>query len=148
MRSVYAKSRDNARTPMQWNDEENAGFTQGTPWLKVNPNYTEIHAAAQVNDGDSVFACYRKLVHLRKEYPVFVDGDFRLLLEDDENIFAYTRTNKDSRLLVICNFYDRTVSFSLEEDISDMELLATNYRETGSAGTLRPYEARMLYLKK
>ncbi len=148
MRSVYAKSRDNARTPMQWNDEENAGFTQGAPWLKVNPNYTEIHAAAQVNDGDSVFACYRKLVHLRKEYPVFVDGDFRLLLEDDENIFAYTRTNKDSRLLVICNFYDRTVSFSLEEDISDMELLATNYRETGSAGTLRPYEARMLYLKK
>ena len=148
MRSVYAKSRDNARTPMQWNDEETAGFTQGTPWLKVNPNYTEIHAAAQVNDGDSVFACYRKLVHLRKEYPVFVDGDFRLLLEDDENIFAYTRTNKDSRLLVICNFYDRTVSFSLEEDISDMELLATNYRETGSAGTLRPYEARMLYLKK
>jgi len=148
MRSVYAKSRDNARTPMQWNDEENAGFTQGTHWLKVNPNYTEIHAAAQVNDGDSVFACYRKLVHLRKEYPVFVDGDFRLLLEDDENIFAYTRTNKDSRLLVICNFYDRTVSFSLEEDISDMELLATNYRETGSAGTLRPYEARMLYLKK
>ncbi len=148
MRSVYAKSRDNARTPMQWNDEENAGFTQGTPWLKVNPNYTEIHAAAQVNDGDSVFACYRKLVHLRKEYPVFVDGDFRLLLEDDENIFAYTRTNKDSRLLVICNFYDRTVRFSLEEDISDMELLVTNYRETGSAGTLRPYEARMLYLKK
>ncbi len=148
MRSVYAKSRDNARTPMQWNDEENAGFTQGTPWLKVNPNYTEIHAAAQVNDGDSVFACYRKLVHLRKEYPVFVDGDFRLLLEEDENIFAYTRTNKDSRLLVLCNFYDRTVSFSLEEDISDMELLVTNYRETGSAGTLRPYEARMLYLKK
>lgn len=148
MRSVYAKSRDNARTPMQWNDEENAGFTQGTPWLKVNPNYTEIHAAAQVNDGDSVFACYRKLVHLRKEYPVFVDGDFRLLLEEDENIFAYTRTNKDSRLLVLCNFYDRTVRFSLEEDISDMELLVTNYRETGSAGTLRPYEARMLYLKK
>lgn len=148
MRSIYAKSRDNARTPMQWNDEENAGFTQGTPWLKVNPNYTEIHAAAQVNDGDSVFACYRKLVHLRKEYPVFVDGDFRLLLEDDENIFAYTRTNKDSRLLVLCNFYDRTVRFSLEEDISDMELLVTNYRETGSAGTLRPYEARMLYLKK
>lgn len=148
MRSIHAKSRDNARTPMQWNDEENAGFTQGTPWLKVNPNYTEIHAAAQVNDGDSVFACYRKLVHLRKEYPVFVDGDFRLLLEEDENIFAYTRTNKDSRLLVLCNFYDRTVRFSLEEDISDMELLATNYRETGSAGTLRPYEARMLYLKK
>lgn len=148
MRSVYAKSRDNARTPMQWNDEENAGFTQGTPWLKVNPNYTEIHAAAQVNDGDSVFACYRKLVHLRKEYPVFVDGDFRLLLEEDENIFAYTRTNKDSRLLVLCNFYDRTVRFSLEEDISDMELLVTNYMETGSAGTLRPYEARMLYLKK
>lgn len=147
MRSIHAKSRDNARTPMQWNDGENAGFTQGTPWLKINPNYREIHAAGQVNDEDSVFSCYKKLVHLRKEYPVFVDGDFRMLLEDDENLFAYVRTNEDSRLLVICNFYDTTVSYVLEEDFSNMKLLVSNYKDTDQVGTLRPYEARM-YLEK
>lgn len=147
MRSIYAKSRDNARTPMQWNDGENAGFTQGTPWLKINPNYREIHAAGQVNDKDSIFSCYKKLVHLRKEYPVFVDGGFHMLLEDDENLFAYSRTNEDSVLLVICNFYDKTVSYSLEEEAPDMELLVSSYKDAGQPGTLRPYEARM-YLKK
>ncbi len=147
MRSIHAKSRDNARTPMQWNDGENAGFTKGTPWLKINPNYREIHAESQMNDEDSVFSCYKKLVRLRKEYDVFVNGDFRLLLADDENIFAYTRTNEDHTLLVLCNFYDTTVSYSLDEDVSGMELLVSNYRDTDEAGTLRPYEARM-YLKK
>lgn len=147
MRSIHAKSRDNARTPMQWSDAENAGFTTGTPWLKVNPNYTEIHAAGQLQDENSVFSCYKRLVHLRKEYPVFVDGDFCMLLKEDENIFAYTRTNGDSRLLVLCNFYDTTVSFSLEEDLSAMELLISNYKEIDQTGTLRPYEARM-YISK
>ena len=147
MRSIHAKSRDNARTPMQWNDGENAGFTKGTPWLRINPNYREIHAEGQMNDEDSVFSCYKKLVHLRKEYDVFVDGDFRLLLADDENIFAYTRTNGDQTLLVLCNFYDTTVSYSLDEDVSGMELLVSNYRDADETGTLRPYEARM-YLKK
>jgi len=147
MRSIHAKSRDNARTPMQWNDGENAGFTKGTPWLRINPNYREIHAESQMNDEDSVFSCYKKLVRLRKEYDVFVDGDFRLLLADDENIFAYTRTNGDQTLLVLCNFYDTTVSYSLDEDVSGMELLVSNYRDADETGTLRPYEARM-YLKK
>ncbi len=147
MRSIHAKSRDNARTPMQWNDGENAGFTKGTPWLRINPNYREIHAESQMNDEDSVFSCYKKLVHLRKEYDVFVDGDFRLLLADDENIFAYTRTNGDQTLLVLCNFYDTTVSYALDEDVSGMELLVSNYRDTDETGTLRPYEARM-YLKR
>ncbi len=147
MRSIHAKSRDNARTPMQWSDAENAGFTTGTPWLKVNPNYTEIHAAGQLQDENSVFSCYKRLVHLRKEYPVFVDGDFCMLLKEDENIFAYTRTNGDSRLLVLCNFYDTTVSFSLEEDLTAMELLISNYKEIDQTGTLRPYEARM-YISK
>lgn len=147
MRSIHAKSRDNARTPMQWNDGENAGFTKGTPWLRINPNYREIHAESQMNDEDSVFSCYKKLVRLRKEYDVFVDGDFRLLLADDENIFAYTRTNGDQTLLVLCNFYDTTVSYLLDEDVSDMELLVSNYRDADETGTLRPYEARM-YLKR
>jgi len=147
MRSIYAKSRDNARTPMQWNDSENAGFTKGTPWLKINPNYKEIHAEGQVGDEDSIFSCYQKLIRLRKEYPVFVDGDFQMLLENDKNIFAYTRTNKDSELFVVCNFYDTTVSYSLDEDTSDMELLVSNYKAVRQTGVLRPYEARM-YLKK
>ncbi|MDE7418006.1 MAG: alpha-glucosidase [Lachnospiraceae bacterium] len=148
MRSIYAKSRDNARTPMQWNDGENAGFTKGTPWLKINPNYKEIHAEGQIGDENSIFSCYQKLIWLRKEYPVFVDGDFRMLLENDENVFAYTRTNTDSRLLVICNFYDTTVSYSLEEDVSDMELLVSNYQDADQTGVLRPYEARMYWKQK
>ncbi len=147
MRSIHAKSRDNARTPMQWNDGENAGFTEGTPWIKVNPNYRKIHAEGQIGDADSIFSCYQKLIRLRKEYPVFVDGDFCLLLEDDRNLFAYTRTNEDSTLLVVCNFYDTTVSYSLEEDLSDMELLISSYNDAGQTGVLRPYEARM-YLRK
>ena len=104
MASLKAKSRDNARTPMQWDDSENAGFTTGTPWLKVNPNYKQINAASQVNDPDSVFSFYRRLVALRKEYDVFVDGAFELLYADDPDIFAYTRTTPEETLTVLCNF--------------------------------------------
>lgn len=145
MRSIYAKSRDNARTPMQWSDDANAGFTEGTPWIKVNPNYREIHAKGQVGDENSVFECYRKLIRFRKEYPVFVDGEFQMLLEDDEQIFAYTRTNKDARLLVVCNFFGNTADCPLEEPAASMRLLISNYEDASSIGTLRPYEARMYY---
>lgn len=145
MRSIYAKSRDNARTPMQWSDDANAGFTEGTPWIKVNPNYREIHAKGQVGDENSVFECYGKLIRFRKEYPVFVDGEFQMLLEDDEQIFAYTRTNKDARLLVVCNFFGNTADCPLEEPDSSMRLLISNYEDASSIGTLRPYEARMYY---
>ena len=145
MRSIYAKSRDNARTPMQWSDDANAGFTEGTPWIKVNPNYREIHAKGQVGDENSVFECYRKLIRFRKEYPVFVDGEFQMLLEDDKQIFAYTRTNKDARLLVVCNFFGNTADCPLEEPDSSMRLLISNYEDASSIGTLRPYEARMYY---
>ena len=144
MRSIHAKSRDNARTPMQWNDRENAGFTDGTPWLEVNPNYKEIHAQSQINDTDSVFHCYKKLIQLRKEYPVFTDGRFQLLLENDENIFAYTRTNEDSQLLVVCNFYDKTLAYPFQKPDESMNLLISNYKDV-SETMLRPYEARMYY---
>ena len=100
MRSIYAKSRDNARTPMQWSAEENAGFTDGTPWIEVNPNYTEINAEAERRDPDSVFSYYRTLTRLRKEYPIFIDGRFELLMEEDEQIFAYTRTSDEGEMLV------------------------------------------------
>ena len=145
MRSIHAKGRDNGRTPMQWDDTGNAGFTTGTPWIKVNPNYKEINAKSQINDPDSVFSCYKRLVQLRKEYPVFVDGRFRLLLEDDENIFAYERKNEEQTLLVICNFYEKTLDMPLplQEKTKDMELLLGNYKDMTTPGILRPYEARM-----
>lgn len=147
MNSIYAKGRDNARTPMQWDDTENAGFTTGTPWIKVNDNYKTINAKSQVDDPDSIFNCYRKLVSFRKEYPVLVDGSFKLLLAEDENIFAYERKNADETLLVVCNFYGNTVKMPLTEETEDMELLISNYKEIEDSSVLRPYEARMYYKK-
>lgn len=144
MRSIHAKGRDNGRTPMQWDDTEHAGFTTGTPWIKVNPNYKEINAKSQINDPNSIFSCYKKLVQLRKEYPVFVEGRFRLLLEKDENIFAYERQSADQKLVVICNFYEKTLEMPLKETCKGMELLLGNYGDiTTDPGTLRPYEARI-----
>ena len=145
MDSVYAKSRDNARTPMQWNDGENAGFTDGEPWIRVNPNYQKINAAAQMAEEDSIWKCYQKLIRLRKEYPVFAEGEFGMLLEEDENIFAYTRTDACSQLLVICNFYGSTVEVDLEELESAGELLIGNYKDRKQRRVLGPYEGRMYW---
>lgn len=147
MRSIYAKSRDNARTPMQWNDGENAGFSTGTPWIRVNPNYREINAAKQMEEEDSIFRCYQELIRLRKEYSVFTEGKFQMLAETDENIFAYTRTDAHSQLYVVCNFFGRTVACPLEEPDDSMKLLIGNYKDTGRAKELRPYEARMYWKK-
>jgi glucan 1,6-alpha-glucosidase len=147
MRSIYAKGRDNARTPMQWDDTENAGFTDGTPWIKVNDNYNEINAKAQVNDPDSIFSCYKKLIQFRKEYSVLVDGDFDLLLENDENIFAYQRKNDKQKIVVICNFFDKTIEMPLEDKVKDMQILMANYSEIEDTSVLRPYEAR-IYIKE
>lgn len=143
MRSIHAKGRDNARTPMQWDDTENAGFTNGTPWIKVNSNYKEINAKNQVDDPDSIFNCYKKLIQLRKQYSVLVDGSFTLLLEEDENIFAYQRKNSKQTLLVICNFFDKTIEMPLEEMCQGKKLLLGNYKEIKDLSILRPYEARM-----
>lgn len=143
MKSLYAKSRDNARTPMQWEDGVQAGFTDGEPWIRVNPNYREINAESQVGVSGSVFEYYRELISLRKQYPVLVDGRFRLLLEDDEAIFAYARENEESRLLVICNFFGNPLPCPLKEERKDMELLIGNYQEALEPETLRPYEARI-----
>ncbi len=148
MRSIYAKSRDNARTPMQWSDGEQAGFTSGKPWMRINPNYKEINAQAQVEDKNSIFHCYKTLVEFRKKYPVFVDGSFEMLLEKDENIFAYTRDNADAQLLVVCNFYGKTIAFPNEIQKDVMELLLCNYEDISNPSKLRPYEARMYFLKK
>ena len=143
MKSIYAKGRDNARTPMQWDDLANAGFTTGTPWIKVNDNYDKINAKSQVDDPDSIFSCYKKLVQLRKDYPVFVDGKFTLLLEDDENIFAYSRKNEEKTMIVVCNFFDKEIPMPLAKECGDMEVLISNYKDTSDMSVLRPYEARM-----
>lgn len=143
MKSIYAKGRDNARTPMQWDDSANAGFTTGIPWIKVNDNYDKINAKSQVDDPDSIFSCYKKLVQLRKDYPVFVDGKFTLLLEDDENIFAYSRKNEENTMLVVCNFFDKEIPMPLAKEFEGMEVLISNYKDTSDMSVLRPYEARM-----
>ncbi len=143
MKSIYARGRDNARTPMQWDGSANAGFTAGTPWIEVNPNYTTINAREELEDQDSVFYFYQKLIRLRKEYPVFVDGKFELLMPEDEKIFAYTRTNGDSRMLVCANFSGEQAECPLLAEWVDAEVLIHNYPGEWSK-KLRPYEAVIL----
>lgn len=148
MESIYAKTRDNARTPMQWATTEQAGFTTGKPWMKVNPNYTEINAAEQVDCEDSIFNYYRKLIQLRKELPVLTDGKFTMLDMDHDQIFAYLRDNGEDKLLVVCNFYGNTVDYAVSEKAEDLELLIGNYTEENmQTDVLRPYEARIYRIR-
>ena len=148
MKSIYAKTRDNARTPMQWDTTEQAGFTTGKPWMKVNPNYTEINAAEQVDCEDSIFNYYRKLIQLRKELPVLTDGKFTMLDMDHNQIFAYLRDNGEDKLLVVCNFYGNTVDYAVSEKAEDLELLIGNYTEENmQTDVLRPYEARIYRIR-
>lgn len=143
MRSIYAKSRDNARTPMQWNAEKNAGFTKGTPWIEVNPNYTEINAEEERRDPESVYSYYRRLTRLRKEYPVFVDGRFDLLMEEDEQIFAYTRTTTENEMLVCVNFTGKPAACPLLGEWKDAQVLIHNY-DGNATEEMKPYEAVIL----
>lgn len=147
MKSIYAISRDNARTPMQWDSSVNAGFTKGKPWINVNPNYVEINAEEQLKNPDSIFMCYKKLIKLRKKYDVFVDGSFELLLPDDTSFFAYTRQNQNEKLYIICNFYGKDAICKLNKDLSKMELLYGNYSGE-KTDIYKPYEARIYYTKK
>ena len=150
---IRAKGRDNARTPMQWDASRNAGFTTGTPWLKVNPNYPAINVTQALADNNSVFYYYQKLIRLRKEHPVFVYGAYDLILDDDEAIYAFTRTLETDRLLVILNFTQNAPVFALPPNIAfaGKELLLNNYAVDANEDirqfTLRPYEARVYRLK-
>ncbi len=137
-------ARDNARTPMQWNASKNAGFTTGTPWIAVNPNYTEINAASEINDPDSVFNYYRKLIQLRHEHEIIVYGKFIPLLEDDPNIYAYARELDGKKLLVACNWTKDEAPCTLFDDTNGTELIS-NYKEH-KKGALQPYEARVVLL--
>lgn len=143
MRAIHARSRDNARTPMQWSGADNAGFTTGKPWMTVNENYHSIHAEAALADPDSIFYHYQKLIALRKAFDVFRDGWFELLCPEDEKIFAYTRDTHREHLLVVCNFTQETLSFDVPQRFCNSQLLISNYKT--DAPELRPYEAVMLY---
>lgn len=144
------KSRDNARTPMQWDETDEAGFTTGVPWMPVNPNYKRINAAAQIGDEDSVYNYYRKLISLRKEYPIIVNGDFELVGEDNADVFAYLRHWKDQILWVACNFTDRMQKIvspsSNHAEYRKWHVICDNYSPSGypfekGQIELRPYEA-------
>jgi trehalose-6-phosphate hydrolase len=149
------KSRDNSRTPVQWDNSKHAGFTSGTPWIDVANNYKEINAEAAVNDPNSVFYHYQKLISLRKEYDIITDGHYELLLQDDQQIFAYVRTTPTEKLLVINNFYDKPTTFELpkhtEVDGFSGKQLLSNYPDsvdTFEKMELRPYESVVYYLSE
>ena len=146
MESIHAKGRDNARTPMQWHAGENAGFTTGEPWIKVNPNYTEINVEAQERDAHSVLNYYRYLVDLRKREQVILDGEYSEIFPEREDIVAYARDNGESRLTVVCNFTGDTVEFPTELFSEAGKPEISNYPSWPSGNTLRPYEA-VMYLK-
>ena len=154
MKYVYDLSRDNARTPMQWNDSENAGFTKArvSPWIKLNPSYKKINVASQVEDENSILNYYRKLIKLRRENEVIVYGTYDLILEDHEQIYAYTRTLGEEKLIVICNFTLEEPIFKIPDFIeySGIEIILQNYQICGGdlkSFKLRPYECRVYSLK-
>ena len=146
MQSIYARGRDNARTPMQWTDEVNAGFSKADPWLPVNPNYVRINAHAALQDTSSVFYYYQELIALRKQLPVFQKGRFTLYDPENEQTFFYSRDTENEHLLVLCNFSDRPAALPNEQIPSQARLLMCNYKAVREE--LQPYEARMYYWTK
>ena len=141
--AINYKGRDNARTPMQWDDSTYAGFSTAQPWIMVNPNYTKINAKDQVNREDSVFKYYQKLIKLRHESDLIVYGTYDLILDDDKDIYAYTRTLGKEKLIVYCNFSENTREVELPEEFTDGKILISNYNDAAvnKKITLRPYEA-------
>ncbi|MDY3874763.1 MAG: alpha,alpha-phosphotrehalase [Megamonas funiformis] len=135
-------SRDNSRTPMQWDDSINAGFTTGTPWIQTADNYTEINVKNSLEDKDSIFYYYQKLIQLRKNYDVIAYGNIKPLLREDKRVFAYERNYKGQKLIVICNFYPTTYEIELPYDLSNYKCILNNYKNEAKAKkiALKPYE--------
>jgi trehalose-6-phosphate hydrolase len=149
------KSRDNSRTPVQWNSGKHAGFTKGTPWIPIAPNYSEINAEQALEDSDSIFYHYQKLTQLRKEINVITDGDYELISKDDDSVFAYVRKNESEMLVVINNFYGKDTTFTLPKklDIDGLtnSVLLSNYKDSAQLSNevqLRPFESIVYHLKK
>ena len=141
--AISYKGRDIARTPMQWDDSAYAGFSTAEPWIMVNPNYTKINAKDQVSREDSVFKYYQKLIKLRHESDLIVYGTYDLILDDDKDIYAYTRTLEDEKLVVYCNFSANTREVEVPAEFTDGKILISNYTDAKADKkiTLRPYEA-------
>ena len=152
MESIYRFGRDNARTPVQWDDSKNAGFTEGEPWIKCNPNYKSINVKESLNNPDSIYHYYKKLINLRKNNPVFIYGDYKSILNENEQIYSYIRKSDNDCLLVILNFYETLTVFNLPSSIefNKKELLISNYYIEESSDLynleLRPYEVRVYKL--
>ena len=148
-KAVWNKSRDNGRTPMQWDDSENAGFTTGTPWFRVSDRYQEINVKNALEKKDSVFYYYKELIRLRHEEPLLTEGEYRLILPEDEHIFAYLRQTEKEGWLVAANLSEKTLpSEPLREFVKEMqEVMIGNYERTGIEGDLRPYEAFMMRIR-
>ncbi|MGL5296697.1 MAG: glycoside hydrolase family 13 protein [Culicoidibacterales bacterium] len=153
MHAIHVKGRDNSRTPMQWDNTKNGGFTKGIPWLTVNPNYENINAAACIEDEHSIFYHYQKLIQLRKELPVMVYGNYTLLTGGSDEVYAYLREDESDTLLVVCNFYGNYTEFNFTQrkNYTNEELIMSNYADVKTEdGTisLRPYEAVVFKLQK
>ncbi|MGE7306469.1 glycoside hydrolase family 13 protein [Priestia megaterium] len=152
MKVIWETGRDNSRTPMQWNTERNAGFSTGTPWMKVNPNYVDINVEEQKSDKNSVLNFYKQLIKIRKQHDVLVYGTYKLLAEEDTAIYAYTRTLEGKTAVVICNMSpkNQTFEFPSESAFTNREVLIHNHpldtNETLEKCTLHPYETRVYLL--
>ncbi|MDY4128211.1 alpha-glucosidase [Peptostreptococcus porci] len=149
MEAVYRIGRDNARTPMQWSSDDNAGFTTGKPWLKLNPSYKEINVASALNDENSVFYHYKELIKIRHEDDVVTLADFRLVDRENKSVFAYERRLDDKSILVVANFYEDDVDFELAGEywLDEYSVLLSNYKEFEKEGNkikLKPFEAIVL----
>lgn len=150
MESIYNKGRDNGRTPIQWDDSENAGFTTGKPWIAVNKNYKEINAKKALEDNNSIFYHYKKLINIRKHSDTIIYGDYKLLCAEDKDVFAYTRELNGDKILVVCNFHEKEVEFNINESFNSVEILLSNYSDSNSlldSLKLRPYEAIIYRIK-
>ncbi|WP_026561448.1 alpha-glucosidase [Bacillus sp. J37] len=151
MEIIWKNGRDNSRTPMQWNNSENAGFTTGQSWLKINPNFSEINVEHAMNNQDSIYYYYKKLIQLRKEHLTLVYGSFKLILEDHHQIFAYLRTWKDDTFLIMTNLFDKETSYQLPVDCQykNAKLLIGNDNVSETSvmnGVIKPFEARVYRL--
>ena len=140
------KSRDNSRTPVQWNNKKNAGFTSGEPWIPVGNLYKNINAENALNDKDSVFYHYKNLISLRKQHDVISDGSFNIILENHDKVYAYTRSYKNTNLIVLNNFYGEDTEVTIEKELieGNSKILISNYKDSGSLSKnikLRPYES-------
>ena len=146
---IRYRARDNARTPMQWSDEKNGGFTDGTPWLKVNPNYKEINVKEALADEDSIFHYMQKLIRMRKENPIAVYGDFKEYEPDNQQLYIYERNCQDQKMFVVLNFSDQEASFTMPKEWEKEEArpLISNYPEKPlQSRTFAPWEAAV-YLR-